>query len=338
MQMFRMSSVDRGYSHGLLSTFPEKKDNKFNLYEVKNNAETRLKNTLSMSGKYIILEDASRFPNFGLAKITNKSEQEEIVFYGMKKANQLHFLQRGFSDTKHYIWPAGSKICCPVMAEHHNALKDAVIKIQQKIGLAKNPDPDSINGILTRLEKRWLAPKPIFRGFPLSGKAPLNVCFHNFSTGYGTRFLWEFGDGTTSSEKNPSHIYATEGNYTVKLNMMSSLGNQALAEKSDYIQVGQEKDIPFFYIDPTDGISKETADEQNVEPTKFTLIDQSDYVGVIERHWFFGDDKEVKIDNPNIHTVIHYYEKPGNYKPSLMINLESQKMLRPILMKEIAVI
>lgn len=30
-------------------------------------------------------------------------------------------------------------------------------------------------------------------------------------------FLWDFGDGNTSSEENPEHIYAAEGEYIVSL-------------------------------------------------------------------------------------------------------------------------
>lgn len=41
--------------------------------------------------------------------------------------------------------------------------------------------------------------------------------FTNQSTENARSFLWEFGDGTTSTEKNPMHIYANEGSYTVRL-------------------------------------------------------------------------------------------------------------------------
>lgn len=44
----------------------------------------------------------------------------------------------------------------------------------------------------------------------------LEVKFTNTSTG-GVSYLWEFGDGTTSVETNPNHIYTTIGNYKVKL-------------------------------------------------------------------------------------------------------------------------
>jgi PKD repeat protein len=33
----------------------------------------------------------------------------------------------------------------------------------------------------------------------------------------GTSFAWDFGDGTTSTEKEPKHFYATSGEYNVKL-------------------------------------------------------------------------------------------------------------------------
>jgi PKD repeat protein len=36
---------------------------------------------------------------------------------------------------------------------------------------------------------------------------------------YGDTFLWNFGDGQTSNEKNPVHIYANAGTYDVKLSV-----------------------------------------------------------------------------------------------------------------------
>ena len=36
---------------------------------------------------------------------------------------------------------------------------------------------------------------------------------------YGDVFLWDFGDGNTSNEKNPVHIYAAAGTYAVKLSV-----------------------------------------------------------------------------------------------------------------------
>lgn len=49
--------------------------------------------------------------------------------------------------------------------------------------------------------------------------------FTNMSSNAKT-YVWEFGDGATSTEVNPSHIYANEGSYTLKLTAISPLGTQ----------------------------------------------------------------------------------------------------------------
>lgn len=45
---------------------------------------------------------------------------------------------------------------------------------------------------------------------------PLKVAFENMSTN-ASDFVWDFGDGRTSTEKNPVHKYASAGTYLVKL-------------------------------------------------------------------------------------------------------------------------
>ncbi len=44
----------------------------------------------------------------------------------------------------------------------------------------------------------------------------MSASFQNF-TNYGTYWHWEFGDGTVSDERHPTHVYANEGTYTVTL-------------------------------------------------------------------------------------------------------------------------
>lgn len=46
--------------------------------------------------------------------------------------------------------------------------------------------------------------------------------FSNTSSN-ATSFQWDFGDNTTSTEKNPSHIYQSPGIYTVKLSAGASV-------------------------------------------------------------------------------------------------------------------
>jgi PKD repeat protein len=304
-----------------------------NLFEVTNNTINYLRQTLAVSGKYIILYDASKFPDSGILKITSASsnnllDSHEVIFYGKRIGNQLHSLTRSYNGTSAKTWPVGSKVSCPLMAEHHNVLKDAIVKIQQKIGLVDNPTNDSLNGILNYLEKKWLAPKVIFKGFPLSGPAPLTVNFHNFSLSFGGRFLWDFGDGTTSTEMHPTHTYTSENKFNVKLVMVSPSGPQGMTEKKNYVSVNKEAFSSFFYTTPLQGISKQTS---------FSFIDQTN-ADVLERHWFFGDGKDLTINNPNIHYVDYVYEKSGDYVPSLMLRLPNNVTKKVFLSEGISVL
>lgn len=50
---------------------------------------------------------------------------------------------------------------------------------------------------------------------PQAGCAPYTLQLTN--TGRGSSFHWDFGDGNTSSERNPSHTYSSPGIYTITL-------------------------------------------------------------------------------------------------------------------------
>ncbi len=57
------------------------------------------------------------------------------------------------------------------------------------------------------------------------GKAPFVVKFRDLSTGDPTKWFWEFGDGTTSTEQNPQHVYQYEGAYDVRLTVSNQYGS-----------------------------------------------------------------------------------------------------------------
>ena len=44
-------------------------------------------------------------------------------------------------------------------------------------------------------------------------------------------WLWDFGDGTTSTEQNPAHTYSTEGNYTICLTATNDWGSNEYCEE-----------------------------------------------------------------------------------------------------------
>jgi hypothetical protein len=80
------------------------------------------------------------------------------------------------------------------------------------------------------------APVAQFRASVTSGWAPLTVSFTDRSTGTPTSYLWKFGDGTTSTEKNPKHRYWTAGTFTVTEIVKNSAGSNTKV-KTGYITV-----------------------------------------------------------------------------------------------------
>ncbi|MCX9078892.1 MAG: PKD domain-containing protein, partial [Candidatus Methanoperedens sp.] len=69
------------------------------------------------------------------------------------------------------------------------------------------------------------APVAALSANPTSGNTPLAVQFTDQSNGQITSYLWDFGDGTQSTDKNPSHTYNTAGTYTVKLTVTGPGGS-----------------------------------------------------------------------------------------------------------------
>ncbi len=68
------------------------------------------------------------------------------------------------------------------------------------------------------------------------------VAFTNKSSGPGTlTYLWDFGDGGTSTEINPTHVFNQKGIYTIKLTVTSSEGCVTTKTLSNYVNVASYK-------------------------------------------------------------------------------------------------
>ncbi len=79
-------------------------------------------------------------------------------------------------------------------------------------------------------------PVASFTGTPTSGTAPLDVSFTDSSSGSPTSWLWNFGDGNTSTAQNPAHTYTAEGVFTVTMTATNAFGSDTQV-RTDYITV-----------------------------------------------------------------------------------------------------
>ncbi|MEO6315888.1 MAG: PKD domain-containing protein [Chitinophagaceae bacterium] len=100
------------------------------------------------------------------------------------------------------------------------------------------------NGCSDTLKKpKFIYIKPPVAKFAtdLQCSDPFHFEFTNYSVGADT-WNWDFGDGSTSSDKDPVHVYSNTGNYLVKLTVTNgscihtaAYGARVVKEKADFI-------------------------------------------------------------------------------------------------------
>lgn len=141
-----------------------------------------------------------------------------------------------------------------------------------------------------------------FSADPANGEAPLNVQFTDLSTQNPTSWQWNFGDGSSSDEQNPAHIYNNPGIYTVQLTVTNSHGTD-IEEKVDYI-VAEGAPIAQFAGEPSGGpapLSVNFTDLSANNPTAW--------------EWEFGDGAGSTEQNPS-----HTYQNQGAYTVKLTVS------------------
>lgn len=76
-----------------------------------------------------------------------------------------------------------------------------------------------------------------FTGTPLIGYEKLETSFSLNTFESVESVLWDFGDGQTSEESKPTHLYTMPGKYTVTATVTSDSGDEVIIEKEDYVRV-----------------------------------------------------------------------------------------------------
>src|SRR6185503_14637894 len=83
-----------------------------------------------------------------------------------------------------------------------------------------------------------------FNATNTSGCSPIVVQFTDLSTGNPTSWLWDLGNGTTSTLQNPSTVYVNAGTYTVTLTVSDGTASNTKTATS-YITVLSLPDVNF---------------------------------------------------------------------------------------------
>ena len=161
------------------------------------------------------------------------------------------------------------------------------------------------------------------------------MIFTDLSSGNPTSWLWDFGDGNTSTQQNPTHTYTNAGTYNISLSINN---NQDTKIENNYIEVNNNSNcIPDTYLDD---------DYCNINCTEFTHRLYAHYTGANEYRftfksltdpsipdvvitrtngartmhfhmleylfWSYEVSVECKFTNPNIHTMVLDGQKSTN--------------------------
>jgi len=142
-----------------------------------------------------------------------------------------------------------------------------------------------------------------FVGTPTYGYPPLTVNFTDLSTDAVDTWEWDFGDGNTSDQQNPTNVYTEGGQYPVRLKITGPGGSDSIV-KQQYIEVLFNAPTAEFTGTPTSGFVP-----LEVQFTDLSVDSVSSWL------WFFGDGEAAFVQNP-----LHTYETAGTFTVTLQIS------------------
>jgi gliding motility-associated-like protein len=201
-----------------------------------------------------------------------------------------------FIGTPTYTWYLGDGTTYVGTTPPNHTYADTgwytVTLVMADTAACKSPDTmiHSIHFANVNVSAKFTIPDSLCLGAPFT---PM-VSFTNV-----TNTVWTFGDGTSSTDMDPSHIYKAVGSYTVTLiaqNVGACNGGDTLVEIIKILPIP----VANFSYAPTTPVP-------NI-PSTFTNLSTN----AIRYLWDFGDNTTGTEKDP-----VHQYEKTGTYKVCL---------------------
>lgn len=232
-----------------VSNFPESFDNDTNLCLVHDSLRVRLLEDYSPGDTSILIDgDNSLFPPSGYITLTEQCSEPELraLTFWYESLTSSSFdglvLLPEFTDTAKPKFQ--TNVTMNVTAAQHNAIKDALIAIEEFVGIKGTTDSKpfgtTMEGRLNFLRNLVLRPRAWFSIDQRVGIVPLLVTFTDMSFRDPTNYVWDFGDGSSSNisvisndvisttSTVVSHIYYQPGIYDVTLTVSNEFGSDVI--------------------------------------------------------------------------------------------------------------
>lgn len=145
-----------------------------------------------------------------------------------------------------------------------------------------------------------------FRTDKTTGCLPAVISFQDLSFGNPTAWLWDFGNGNTSTLKNPATSYLKAGKYTIKLIVTNAAGIKDTMTKVEHINIFDNPKAN-FYAEVVSGCS----------PVRVQLRDSSvadTNNRIVQWAWDLGDGNLINEKDPS-----HIYRGSGDFAVTLKV-------------------
>ncbi len=143
------------------------------------------------------------------------------------------------------------------------------------------------------------------------GCEPLMVHFTDNTTPAIQEWEWEFGDPTsmdnTATQQNPSHMYLSQGTYSVTLSVITTDGCQGTYTYNDMINV-YPNPVADFLLSPLVG---------SIENPIIQFFDQSYLASTWA--WNFGEPSSGNTNTSTLQNPMHNYMEDGEYEVLLVV-------------------
>ena len=149
-------------------------------------------------------------------------------------------------------------------------------------------------------------PQALFSSNIDSGCTPLTVQYNNASVNAAS-YLWDFGNGATSTLENPVNVYFTPGIYTVSLTITSNSGSSDTYSAVDAVTVIAQPAADFSAQNTSSCLSGNA----------ITFINNADNSS--SWIWDFGDGNTSTTENP-----AHSYSSSGNYTVTMIAHNDEE--------------
>jgi PKD repeat protein len=211
---------------------------------------------------------------------------------------EVRFSDRSGGTPTSWFWDFGDTATSTKQSPAHTYKKEGTYTVTLTV--------TSAFGTATEVKANYITvgttPSAGFTATPRTGPAPLSVSFTDQSTGSPDSWLWNFGDGTTSTLKNPIHSYSRSGTYSVTLTVANAFGQDTYTQEG-YITVGvlPQADFSAAPRTGTPPLEVQFSDLSSGSPVSWT--------------WDFGDGGASNLRNP-----LHSYARAGSYTVKLTVS------------------